>query len=109
MALIENLERKNWKKFFSQMFEYTLWVLRHDRFRHVGSSVDDLRSWLVVGGVDRVRYHLVNSMRRRQFPEDRVTDVKEHFEQLAHGHRSELEALALEGIIAARDPLETDG
>ena len=42
MALIEQLEQDDWKKFFSKMFEYTLWVLRHDRFRHVGSSVDDL-------------------------------------------------------------------
>ena len=109
MALIEQLEQDDWKKFFNKMFEYTLWVLRHDRFRHVGSSVDDLRGWLVVGGVSRVRYHLANSMRRRGFAEDHATEVKAHFEKLAHDHRSDLEALAGDGIIAARDPVDVAG
>ncbi len=43
MALIENLEREGWEEFLRNCFQYTLQVLREDRFRSVGSSVDDLR------------------------------------------------------------------
>ena len=109
MALIENLERDNWKEFFSRMFEYALWTLRHNRFGHVGSSVDDLRSWLVVGGVPRVRHHLENSMAMREFPEDRTVEVREHLEKLVNDHRSELVALARDGIIPASGTPLVDG
>ena len=44
MALIEHLEQDNWQDFLRGSFEYTLEVLKNDRFRSVGSSVDDLRS-----------------------------------------------------------------
>lgn len=59
MALIENLERDNWQEFFRGAFEYTLYILENDRFRSVGSSVDDLRSWLAGGGVSRVKFRQV--------------------------------------------------
>jgi hypothetical protein len=34
--------------------EIALDILSHDQFRPCSSSVDDIRSWLVVGGVSRV-------------------------------------------------------
>ena len=58
MALIENLEHEGWEEFFRDSFRYALEVLKNDRFRPVGSSVDDLKSWLTAGGVARVRTHL---------------------------------------------------
>ena len=109
MALIENLERDNWREFFSEMFEYTLWVLRHDRFRHVGSSVDDLRAWLVVGGIPFVRQRLEEGMSMREFPEERVIEIREQVGQLASDHRSELLALARDGIIPTAGALDAGG
>ena len=109
MALIENLERDNWKEFFSEMFGYALWVLRHDRFRHVGSSVDDLRSWLVAGGIPRVRYHLEQAMSMREFPEERVIAVREQIGKLVTDHRSELLGLAKDGIIPTAGAPDAEG
>ena len=56
MALIEHLERKGWQEFLEEVFRYVLDVLKEDRHRPLGSSGDDLRSWLTAGGVGRVRY-----------------------------------------------------
>jgi hypothetical protein len=55
LALVENLEQNNWEEFFRRSFEYTLDVMENDRFRSVGSSVDDLRSWLARGGIGRIK------------------------------------------------------
>ena len=109
MALIENLERNNWREFFSGMFEYTLWTLRHDRFRHVGSSVADLRSWLVAGGIARGRHRLEEGMSMRKFPEGRVIEIREQVGQLASDHRSELLALARDGIIPSAGAADAGG
>ena len=38
MALIEHLERDGWEEFFRGSFRYALEVMKHDRFRSVGSS-----------------------------------------------------------------------
>ena len=46
MALIENLDKGDWREFLGSMFGYTLDVLQNDRHRSVGSAVDDLRAWL---------------------------------------------------------------
>lgn len=65
MALIEHLERDDWEEFFRNSFGYALHVLKHDRFRSAGSSVDDLRSWLARGGIAKVREHLSRQMEMR--------------------------------------------
>lgn len=57
MALIENLERDNWRSFLKSCFEQAVELLATDRFRWAGSSIDDLKSWLAAGGVNRVKYH----------------------------------------------------
>ncbi len=77
MALIENLEHEGWEKFFRDSFRYALEVLKNDRFRPVGSSVDDLKSWLTAGGVARVRTHLNKQMEIRRFPSSRKSAVNE--------------------------------
>ena len=109
MALIENLERDNWKEFFDEMFRYALWTLRHDRLRHVGSSVDDLRSWLVAGGIPRIREHLERGMDIRQFPRHRAVAVRQHIDKLVDENRSDLLALAREGIILTSGSPDADG
>lgn len=50
MSLIEHLEHDGWEEFFRGSFGYALEVMKHDRFRSVGSSVDDLRIWLAREG-----------------------------------------------------------
>ena len=99
MALIEHLERDNWRRFFSEMFRHTRWVLRHDRYGHVGSSASDLRAWLIFGGIPRVRQALDRGMANRRFPDDRAAQVREHIEVLVRDNRSELLALPRDGII----------
>ena len=90
MALIEHLERDGWEEFFRDMFRYTLDVLKNDRFRSVGSSVDDLRSWLAAGGVARVRERLDEQMETRGFPPSRKSAVNDCFEQLVRENRDAL-------------------
>jgi hypothetical protein len=93
MALIEHLESDNWKEFLRSSFEYALEVLKNDRFRSVGSAVDDLRSWLARGGMSRVKEGLNDQMERRQFSFERKAEVNELLEQLEDSQRSELLAL----------------
>ena len=109
MALIENLEREGWEQFFSEMFRYALWTLRHNRFGHVGSSVGDLRSWLVAGGIPRIRHNLEYSMAVRRFPEDRAIKITKRIDKLVRDHRSELAALARDGIIPTSGAPDADG
>jgi len=99
MALIENLEHDGWEKFLRDSFRYTLEVLKTDQFRRVGSSVDDLRSWLTVGGVARVREHLNSQMDMRGFPPDRRAAVNECLEQLVRENRGALLDLMVHGIV----------
>ena len=101
MALIEHLEREGWEEFLRDMFRYTLDVLENDRFRAVGSSVDDLRSWLARGGVARVRERLDAQMDARRFPPSRRAAVNDCIEQLVRETRDTLFDLTAKGIIPA--------
>jgi len=99
MALIENLEQDDWQDFFRSSFEYALYVLKNDRFRSVGSSVDDLRSWLALGGISRVREHLNNQMKMCDFSPAKKAAVNEFLEQLVRDNRSQLLDLMAEEIL----------
>lgn len=101
MALIENLERDNWQEFLRMTFDYTLDVLKNDRFRSVSSSVDDLRAWLARGGVSRAKLQLTREMNGRRFPPDKQAAVLEFVDQLEREYRPRLLALSAEGIIEA--------
>ena len=104
MALIEHLQRDGWEEFLRDIFEYTLDVLKNDRFRSVGSSVDDLRSWLAAGGVARVRELLDNQMAMLGFSPSRQSAVQNCLDQLAREHREALLHLTAEGIVRAPRP-----
>ena len=108
MALIEHLEGDGWEEFLGDMFRYTLDVLKDDRFRSVGSSVDDLRSWLARGGVARVRECLDEQMEMRRFSPERRAAVDRCLEKLAQDNRGALLHLAAEGILPPPAPEETD-
>ncbi len=99
MALIENLERNDWQEFLRGSFEYALYILKNDRFRSVGSSVDDLRSWLGFGGISRVREALNNQMEMRRFSPARKAAINDFLEQLIRDNRRQLLELIAEGIL----------
>lgn len=104
MSLIEHLEKPRWKEFLRSTFEFVLWVLRNDRFRSVGSGADDLRSWLAVGGVARVRHHLDEQMERRRFPASRKSAVRTCIEELVRENRGALLELSRAGIVPTVEP-----
>ncbi|MCP4549545.1 MAG: hypothetical protein GY835_24070 [bacterium] len=99
MALIEYLEREDWEEFFRGTFGYTLELLKTDRFRLAGSAVDDLKSWLAVGGISRVKHHLNNQMDRRRFPADKKVMINDLLDQLVQEHRLEIVDLMAHEII----------
>ncbi len=99
MALIENLDRGDWREFLGNLFPYTLDVLKNDRFRLGGSAMDDLRAWLASGGVSRVKAHLADQMKDRRYPPDKQADILAFVDQLAERHRPKLLELATQDII----------
>ncbi len=111
MALIEHLEEDRWREVLRGSFDYALEVLRADRFRRVGSAVDDLRSWLAGGGMARVKEHLNQQMSARRFPAERQAAIHECLEQLARENRSKLLDLMAHAVIPPkpREILSTCG
>ena len=111
MALIEHLERDRWEEFFRGVFRYALEVMKHDRFRSVGSSADDLRSWLARGGVPRVRERLDTQMEMRRFTPSRRAAVRDCLEQLVQENRRALLDLTATGVIptSGRVPMDACG
>lgn len=101
MALIEHLEQDNWEEFLRDSFEYVLDILRNDRFRSVGSSADDLRSWLTCGGISRVKDRLNYQMDVRRFSSERKRAVSAFLERLVERNRRKLLDLMTEGIVAS--------
>ena len=99
MALIEHLERDNWQEFLRGSFEYVLHVLKNDRFRSVGSSADDLRSWLARGGINRVKERLSQQMDMRRFSSTRKAAVNAFLERPVRENRTQLLDLMADGIL----------
>ena len=108
MSLIEHLETDRWEEFFRGVFEYTLEVMKHDRFRSVGSAADDLRSWLGRGGVARVRERLDEQMEMRGFSPSRTAAVRDFVEQLVRENRRALLDLTATGVIPASGQVHTE-
>lgn len=111
MSLIENLERENWQPFLQNAFQRALELLGSDRLQWAGSSIDDLKSWLTVGGISRIRYHLNQQMQIRQFSPQRVQAIHAEIGHLVQVHRDQLLQLASTGTItmSTADCLEVLG
>ncbi|MGH9843011.1 MAG: hypothetical protein ACREEM_30095 [Blastocatellia bacterium] len=99
MALIENLDKRDWREFLGNLFGYTLDVMKNDRFRLGGSALDDLRAWLVSGGVSRVKAHLAEQLKDRRYSTEKQADILAFVDQLAAQHRPKLLELATQDII----------
>jgi len=101
MSLIEHLDGEGWEGFLRGTFEYSLKLLKTDQFRYAGSAVDDLKSWLAVGGVSRVKHHLNNQMDQRRYSADKKTLINDLLDQLAQEHRLEIADLMARKVIRA--------
>jgi hypothetical protein len=102
MSLIEHLHQDGWEQFLRRTFEVALDILMSDnQFRPCSSSVDDIRSWLVVGGVSRVKEHLRRQTEDLQFPDEHRKAIDESVDELAQEHRRTLLDLAGRGIITS--------
>jgi hypothetical protein len=99
MSLIEHLGVDGWQDRLRRFFEYTLEVLKTDRFRSVGSAVDDLRSWLARGGVRRVREILGDQMDRLHYPPEKRSAVLAFLDQLVLENKPQLLELTGAGIV----------
>ena len=108
MALIEHLERDGWEEFFRSTFRFALEVMKHDRFRSVGSSADDLRSWLARDGIARVRERLNEQMEMRRFSPSRAAAVNECLDRLVQENRLALLDLVADGVIPASGQARID-
>ncbi|MCP3997210.1 MAG: hypothetical protein GY722_19450 [bacterium] len=103
MSLIEHLDREGWEDFLRGTFEYSLKLLKTDRFRYAGSAVDDMKSWLAVGGVNRVKHHLNNQMETLGYSPDKKLAANNLLDELALEHRIQIVDLMAHKIIPA-DP-----
>ncbi len=101
MSLVENLDQDHWQRSLDGAFSVVLKVLATDRFCILGSSADDMRSWLTSGGVARVREGLKEQMEGRRIPMDRRAEVLARCEVLVRENRAALLSLALNQVIPA--------
>jgi hypothetical protein len=101
MSLIEHLDREDWEEFLRNTFAYSLELLKTDPFRYAGSAVDDMKSWLSVGGVSRVKHHLNHQMDQCQYSTERKLLIIDLLDQIVQEHRLEIVDLMARNIILA--------
>ncbi|WP_414623846.1 hypothetical protein [Calothrix sp. CCY 0018] len=99
MALIEYLERDDWREALRRNFEGAIALLQTDRFGRCSSAVDDMKSWLALGGVSRVQLQLDRQMEGRRLAVERQREIRDFLEQLVLENQSPLLQLIDDGII----------
>lgn len=99
MALIEYLERDDWREVLLRSFEGAITLLQTDRFRRTSSAIDDIRSWLTSGGVSRVQLQLERQMKARRLAAERKSEIRDFLEQLVQDNQRSLLELIADGII----------
>jgi hypothetical protein len=104
MALIEYLENDDWQDVLRRSFEGAITLLRTDRFRLTSSAIDDVRSWLAIGGISRVRLQLDRQMDERRLPDIRQNQIRDFLDQLIQEHHQSLASLVADDIIPSSDP-----
>ncbi|GJD18377.1 hypothetical protein RIVM261_033330 [Rivularia sp. IAM M-261] len=83
MSLIEYLvERGDWRSSLRRSFEGAIRLLQTDRYGRCSSAVDDVKSWLAVGGVSRVKLQLDREMKYSRFDENHRQEIREFLGQL---------------------------
>jgi hypothetical protein len=103
MALIEYLENDDWQAVLRRSFEGAITLLQTDRFRLTSSAIDDMRSWLAIGGISRVQLQLDRQMDGRRLPDIRQNQIRDCLDQLIQEHHQNLTALVADNIIPSSD------
>ncbi|BDA75982.1 hypothetical protein CAL7716_101480 (plasmid) [Calothrix sp. PCC 7716] len=99
MSLIEYLEHGDWRGALRRSFEGALHLLQTDRFGRCSSAVDDVKSWLAIGGVSRVKLQLDRQMEYRDLEESHQEEIRDFLGQLVQGNQRPLLQLMANGII----------
>lgn len=100
MALIEYLERDDWREVLRRSFEGAINLLQTDRFRRTSSSIDDIKNWLTSGGVSRVQLQLDRQTEARRLAAERQNEIHDFLEQLVQENQHPLLQLIANGIIS---------
>jgi hypothetical protein len=103
MALIEYLENDDWQAVLRRSFEGAITLLQTDRFRLTSSAIDDMQSWLAIGGISRVQLQLDRQMDGRRLPDIRQNQIRDCLDQLIQEHHQNLTALVADNIIPSSD------
>jgi hypothetical protein len=96
MALIEYLERGDWRGVLRRSFEGAITLLQTDRFRPTSSAIEDVKSWLTNGGVSRVQLQLDREMKGRRLEENHQREIRDFLEQLIQENQRARHRTALE-------------
>ena len=99
MSLIEYLEHDNWQDVLKRNFELALDALAQKDYRIGSSAMDDMRSWLSIGGVSRVKMRLNEQMKMRRFSPERTVAINQALEALTQENRNRLLSLMASGTI----------
>ena len=99
MSLIEYLEHDNWQDVLKRNFKLALDALAKKDYRIGSSAMDDMRSWLSIGGVSRVKMRLNEQMKMRRFSPERTVAINQALETLTQENRDQLLSLMAIGTI----------
>ncbi|BAZ16390.1 hypothetical protein NIES4071_82660 [Calothrix sp. NIES-4071] len=99
MSLIELLEYGDWRSSLRRSFEGAIRLLQTDRFGRCSSAVDDVKIWLVSGGVSRVKLQLDREMKYRRLEEDHRQEIRDFLGQLVQKNQRTLLQLMADRII----------
>lgn len=99
MALIEYLDRDDWRDVLRRSFEGAIALLQRDRWKMTSSSTDDIRSWLTGGGINRVLLQIDRQMDNYRLASERQREVRDFLEQLVQENQQSLIQLMADGII----------
>jgi len=99
MSFIEHMAHDDWANNFRVFFEGTLSSLEDDPHMYLGSAMGDLRAWLTIGGISRLRYTLIDQMRNLHYPPEKQEAILHYLAELVKDNRIRLLKLADKGII----------
>jgi hypothetical protein len=99
MALIEYLDRDDWREVLRRSFEGAIALLQRDRWKMTSSAIDDMRSWLTNGGINRVQLQIDRQMDNYRLASERQREVRDFLEQLAQDNQRSLMQLMADGVI----------
>jgi hypothetical protein len=71
------VDNNDWQAVLRRSFEGEITSLPTDRFRLTSGMIDDVRSWLAVGKINRVRLQLDQQMNEYLLPDIRQNQIRE--------------------------------